>query len=154
MILAFEVGIVMANGPMTRIYESIACRQYYAEYDPRQIAADRQVPESMCKIKEVQTELAAVKGYMEFFDGVLSAFLAIPYGLLADRIGRKPIICLSIPAFALNTGIMFAVMWYSDIFPLRAVWASCLAWLLGGGPVVAFAIIWTMMSDVTAEDER
>jgi MFS family permease len=154
MILAFEVGIVMANGPMTRIYESIACRQYYAEYDPRQIAADGQVPESMCKIKEVQTELAAVKGYMEFFDGVLSAFLAIPYGLLADRIGRKPIICLSIPAFALNTGIMFAVMWYSDIFPLRAVWASCLAWLLGGGPVVAFAIIWTMMSDVTAEDER
>ncbi|GFF44705.1 inner membrane transport protein YajR [Aspergillus udagawae] len=144
----------MANGPMTRIYESIACRQYYAEYDPRQIAADGQVPESLCKIKEVQTELAAVKGYMEFFDGVLSAFLAIPYGLLADRIGRKPIICLSIPAFALNSGIMFAVMWYSDIFPLRAVWASCLAWLLGGGPVVAFAIIWTMMSDVTAEDER
>ncbi|KAF7182909.1 hypothetical protein CNMCM7691_002653 [Aspergillus felis] len=154
MILAFEVGIVMAHGPMTRIYESIACRQYYAEYDPRQIAADGQVPESLCKIKEVQTELAAVKGYKEFFDGVLSAFLAIPYGLLADRIGRKPIICLSIPAFALNTGIMLAVMWYSDIFPLRAVWASCLAWLLGGGPVVAFAIIWTMMSDVTPADER
>ncbi|EAW14302.1 putative MFS transporter [Aspergillus clavatus NRRL 1] len=154
MILAFEIGIVMSNGPMTRIYESIACRQHYAEYDPRQIAADGQVPESLCKITEVQTELAAVKGYMEFFDGILSALLAIPYGLLADRIGRKPILCLSIPAFALNSLIMFAVMWYSEIFPLRAVWASCLAWLLGGGPVVASALIWTMMSDVTAEDER
>lgn len=81
-------------------------------------------------------------------------FLAIPYGLLADRRGRKPTLCLSIPGFALNCIIMFLVMWYSDVFPLRAVWVSCLAWLFGGGPVVAFAIIWTMMSDVTTEEER
>lgn len=84
----------------------------------------------------------------------LGIFLAIPYGLLADRRGRKPTLCLSIPGFALNCIIMFVVMWYSDVFPLRAVWVSCLAWLFGGGPVVAFAIIWTMMSDVTTEEER
>ncbi|GES56880.1 MFS transporter [Aspergillus terreus] len=154
MILAVEVGVVMAGGPMTRIYESIACREYFAANDPRQIGANGEVDESLCKIKEVQTELAAVKGYMEFFDGLLSIFLAIPYGLLADRRGRKPTLCLSIPGFALNCIIMFLVMWYSDVFPLRAVWVSCLAWLFGGGPVVAFAIIWTMMSDVTTEEER
>ncbi|KAL4893000.1 MFS general substrate transporter [Aspergillus ambiguus] len=154
MILAVEVGAVMAGGPMTRIYESIACREYFAENDPRQIGANGEVEESLCKIKEVQTELAAVKGYMEFFDGLLSIFMAIPYGLLADRRGRKPTLCLSIPGFTLNTIIMFVVMWYSDVFPLRAVWISCLAWLFGGGPVVAFAIIWTMMSDVTTEEER
>ncbi|KAF9891653.1 hypothetical protein FE257_003665 [Aspergillus nanangensis] len=154
MILAVEVGIVMAGGPMTRIYESIACREYFAQYDPSQIGSNGEVEESLCKIKEVQTELAAVKGYMEFFDGILSIFLAIPYGLLADRKGRKPTLCLSIPGFALNCLMMFVVMWYSDIFPLRTVWVSCLAWLFGGGPVVAFAIIWTMMSDVTTEEER
>jgi hypothetical protein len=37
---------------------------------------------------------------------------------------------------------------------LRAIWLSSLAWLIGGGPVVAFAIIWTMMADVTTESER
>jgi hypothetical protein len=72
MILAVEVGVVMAGGPMTRIYESIACREYFAANDPRQIGANGEVSESLCKIKEVQTELAAVKGYMEFFDGLLS----------------------------------------------------------------------------------
>lgn len=72
MILAVEVGLVMAGGPVTRIYESIVCREYYAQYDPTQIASNGQVDEELCKIKDVQSELAAVKGYMEFFDGILS----------------------------------------------------------------------------------
>lgn len=46
------------------------------------------------------------------------------------------------------------MLWFPDVFPLRAVWVSSLAWILGGGPVVAFAIVWTMLSDVTKEDER
>ncbi|GCB18867.1 hypothetical protein AAWM_01752 [Aspergillus awamori] len=154
MILAVEVGICMSNGPVTRIYESIACREYYAQHDPTQIGADGEVQEELCKVKAVQQDLAAVKGYMEFFDGILSAVLAIPYGLLADRRGRKSTICLSIPGFALNCIIQLVVMWRPDVFPLRTVWASSLAWLFGGGPVVAFAIIWTMMSDVSTEEER
>lgn len=80
--------------------------------------------------------------------------MAIPYGLLADRKGRKSTLLLGLPGFALNSVIVLAVMWFSDIFPLRAIWFSSLAWLLGGGPVVAFAIIWTMMADVTTEEER
>lgn len=72
MILAVEVGICMSNGPVTRIYESIACREYYAQYDPTQIGADGEVQEELCKVKAVQQDLAAVKGYMEFFDGILS----------------------------------------------------------------------------------
>lgn len=82
------------------------------------------------------------------------AILAIPYGLLADKRGRRSTLYLSIPGFALNSLVILGVLWFSDIFPLRAVWLSCLAWVFGGGPVVAFAIIWTMMADVTTEDER
>lgn len=85
---------------------------------------------------------------------LLGALLAFPYGLLADRQGRKSTLLLGIPGFALNSIITVVVLWFSDIFPLRAVWFSALGWLLGGGPVVAFAIIWTMMADVTTESER
>ncbi|PTU19621.1 hypothetical protein P175DRAFT_0503160 [Aspergillus ochraceoroseus IBT 24754] len=154
MILAVEVGYVMAGGPMTRIYESIACHEHYLQVDPSKIGPDGQVPEDLCKGKEVQSELAAVKGYMEFFEGILSVFLAIPYGLMADRYGRRSVMRIGIPGFILNCVMVLVVIWFSDIFPLRAVWASCLAWLLGGGPVVALAIIYTMMSDVTTEEER
>lgn len=154
MILTVEMGMAMAIGPITRISEAIACREYYAQHDPAKIGHAGQVSEDLCKVKAVQNELAAVKGYMEFFDGLLSAVLAIPYGLLADRHGRKRTLCLSIPGFALNSVVILAVLWFSDVFPLRAVWLSCLAWVLGGGPVVAFAIIWTMMADVTTDEER
>ena len=154
MILTVEMGMAMAVGPITRISEAIACREYYAQQDPGQIGANGMVREELCKVTDVQTELAAVKGYMEFFEGGLSALLAIPYGLLADRRGRKWTLCLSIPGFALNSLMILAVLRFSDIFPLRAVWLSCLTWVLGGGPVVAFAIIWTMMADVTTEEER
>lgn len=154
MILAVDIGFAFLEGPMVRILESIACRQYFAGVDPSKIGVNGNVPEDQCKVAEVQAELAAVKGYHMFFDGILSAAMAFPYGLLADRRGRKSTLALGLPGFAVNSIITIAVMWFSDIFPLRAIWLSSLGWLIGGGPVVAFAIIWTMMADVTTEAER
>lgn len=77
MILTVEMGMAMAIGPITRISEAIACREYYAQHDPTKIGADGHVAEEFCKVKDVQTELAAVKGYMEFFDGLLSMFSSL-----------------------------------------------------------------------------
>lgn len=71
MILAVEVGFSFIEGPVIRILESIACQQYFAVADPSQIGANGQIPEEMCKGAEVQAELAAVKGYHMFFDGLL-----------------------------------------------------------------------------------
>lgn len=71
MILAVEVGFAFVEGPQVRIFESIACRQYFSVADPSQIGANGQVPEEMCKGADVQAELAAVKGYHMFFDGLL-----------------------------------------------------------------------------------
>lgn len=81
MILTVEMGMAMAIGPITRISEAIACREYYAQNDPAKIAADGMVKEEFCKVKDVQNELAAVKGYMEFFDGLLSILSPFPFGV-------------------------------------------------------------------------
>lgn len=72
MVLAVEIGFSFLEGPMVRIMEAIACRQYYSVQDPSKIGANGQVPESLCKVGEIQAELAAVKGYHMFFDGLLS----------------------------------------------------------------------------------
>lgn len=80
MVLAVEIGFSFMEGPMVRIMESIACRQYYSAQDPSKIGANGQVPERLCKIGEVQAELAAVKGYHMFFDGLLSMNLGITFG--------------------------------------------------------------------------
>lgn len=78
MVLAVEIGFAFLEGPMVRIMESIACRQYFLDVDPTKIGADGQVPEAVCKIGEVQAELAAVKGYHMFFDGSLSRSIEYP----------------------------------------------------------------------------
>lgn len=153
-ILFVETGNAMTSGPGTRIFEAIACRNFFNETDPSKLGPDGQVPEEDCKIPEVQGEIAIIKGYLELFDGVASILLALPYGLLADRIGRKPTILLAVPGFVLNILMQGCVLWFSDIFPLRAIWLSSLSWLFGGGVVVAAAVIWTMMTDVTTEAQR
>ena len=77
MVLAVEIGFAFLEGPMVRVMESIACRQYYSETDPSKIPANGQVPEEICKLAEIQAELAAVKGYHMFFDGLLSTELPL-----------------------------------------------------------------------------
>jgi MFS family permease len=85
---------------------------------------------------------------------VAGTLFAIPYGLLADRYGRLSAIHLTIPGFIINGIITNSVLWFSDVFPLRGIWIAALSWTLGGGPVVAFTLIWTMIADATTESER
>lgn len=153
-VLAVDMGIGMSVNPEFRIFEAITCRKYYLQHDQGKIEPDGQVQEEFCKVPDIQSEVAAVKGYFEFIEGILCMVLAIPYGLMADRYGRKPTVCLVVPGHMVSVAITFVVLWYSDTIPLRAVWLSALGTFIGGGPAVAFAIVWTMMSDVTTEDER
>jgi hypothetical protein len=88
MVLAVEVGFAFLEGPMVRVMESIACRQYYSETDPTKIGANGQVPEELCKLAEIQAELAAVKGYHMFFDGLLSMLLMPQAGLGSNGEGN------------------------------------------------------------------
>jgi hypothetical protein len=76
-ILFVETGFVMAAGPMTRVYESIACHHFYESHNASMIDSTGQVPEKWCKGKEVQGEVAIVKGYGELFDA-LASMLSYP----------------------------------------------------------------------------
>ncbi|KLJ11632.1 hypothetical protein EMPG_13172 [Blastomyces silverae] len=153
-VLACETGGSMLAAPMTRIFESITCLQYYKEHDPTKIGNNGNIPEELCKNKVIQGEVAIVKGYGELFDAMAGVLLSIPYGLLADKYGRKPIFCICIPGFVLNMMVTGVILYASDTFPLRMVWLSTLAWVFGGGFAVASTMVWTMMADVTAESQR
>ncbi|PGH14310.1 hypothetical protein AJ79_03132 [Helicocarpus griseus UAMH5409] len=153
-VLAFETGGSMLAAPMTRIFESIICLHYYEQHDQSKIGKGGFIPEQLCKNKEIQSEVAIVKGYGELFDALSGVLLALPYGLLADKYGRKPIFCLCIPGFILNMIVTGAILYATNTFPLRMVWLSTLAWLFGGGYAVASTMVWTMMADVTAEHQR
>lgn len=78
-LLVIIAGVTADNVSLpafTRIYESIYCRQYYAEHDPSLIGRDGGdgVPEEFCKISQVQGEVAMLRAWQTFFDSVGSEF--------------------------------------------------------------------------------
>ncbi|KAF7588184.1 hypothetical protein BBP40_006091 [Aspergillus hancockii] len=152
--LAMEMGIRMLLPPLGRIIESIACLHYWEVHDPGRISPAGQVPEKLCKTSEVQTEFAVVEGYWFFFHSLLSAFSAIPYSLLADKLGCKCVLRLTVAGFLLNGIMLTTPLYYSNVFPARAIWFAPLSWVVGGGPVFLFAILWKRVAEVTEDAQR
>ncbi|PYH42457.1 MFS transporter [Aspergillus saccharolyticus JOP 1030-1] len=153
-LLSFQIGGQMIGGPMVRVIEMIACNNYWRRQDPARLPMAGHLPEHLCKAAEVQTEVATVKGYSDLLEGLLCAICAIPYGLLADRYGRRRAIRLTVPGYLLNAVITNSVLWFSDTFPLRAIWFAAVSWIIGGGPVVAVVAIWAMLADITTDAQR
>lgn len=54
----------------------------------------------------------------------------------------------------LNALITNSVLWFSDVFPLRAIWLASLSWIIGGGPTVALLVVWTMLADLSTDEKR
>lgn len=51
--------------PLNRVIELRLCEEYYTRYDPSVIQRDGSIPEKLCKIDEVQRQLAWLQGIME-----------------------------------------------------------------------------------------
>jgi MFS family permease len=145
-------GFVMYM-PVTRIYEDIICHHYYdsligSAWRP----LENPIDESLCKVAPVQAELATVYGGVELATSIPSLLLFMPYGLLADRIGRKPIFILSLSGILLGELSNVAIMWWWRVFPLRLVWLTPAWQILGGSTPVASAMLFASVADVTPEE--
>lgn len=104
-----------AVAPQLDIFEGIICRQYYTMLGDS--TASDQLDREKCKIEPVQSELALINGWTDTFQTIpgrsfwivdsgapciiheshmflTGILLALPYGALADRIGRKPVLLL------------------------------------------------------------
>ncbi|KAF7597002.1 hypothetical protein BBP40_011368 [Aspergillus hancockii] len=138
----------------TRFYESIVCYRYYERHDPSRIGPRGDVPEKWCKVALVKGEVAFARGYEALFTSIPSIALAIPYGLLADRWGGKPVVLLSIIGIfsSMTSTLVVCGLW--QLFPLRLVWLSPVFTFIGGGAPVMFSMILAMIADLMPENER
>lgn len=84
--------------PLTAVYERIICDRLAdgdANYN--------------CKAAPVQSQLASLKAWKEAISQIPCVLLAVPFGVLADRIGKKPLLML----FFLGAGL--ADVWIKAI---------------------------------------
>lgn len=100
--------------------------------------------------------------------------MSIPFGSLADRIGRKKVLMLALVGCLLSdtwvatvcrclsivcssvTGIISnkALGLFPQIFPIRMVWLSGLWQLIGGGGAVVMSLCFTLIGDVCSPGQR
>jgi hypothetical protein len=66
-VAGIDSTVFMLSLPLTRVYESITCYQWYLSAQPSRYPDPSSIPESMCKIPQVQEKLATLRGYELLF---------------------------------------------------------------------------------------
>lgn len=168
LVAIIDMGAFLGEAPRTRVFEANICLGYYRESDPSVIGKDGTVAEKLCKVDAVQQNMAMIFGWQEMFDAIPSIFLAIPFGVLADKVGRKWIFTASLMGLQLNSAwtlgiceccslhcmLLLTMLGYFRDLPLQLTWLSSAFYLIGGGPIVAAAIGITMISDIAPPEKR
>ncbi|KAF3482904.1 uncharacterized protein GIQ15_02228 [Arthroderma uncinatum] len=69
-LFALEFAAFFDFIPQTRIFEVITCRNYFDKHHPDRFPYPQDIPESECKIKAVQSEIAYVQALAASFDAL------------------------------------------------------------------------------------
>lgn len=89
LILLAEIGSTLITTPMSQIQEGIICQSRHSGIlDPSK--------DIRCKDGDVQSELSTIQGWDLTFGLVPGLITAVPYGIAADKYGRKVILSLSL----------------------------------------------------------
>lgn len=148
-IFILNFAAFLTQVPSIRLYEDIICHHYYKD-----VGMLGNIEEGECKGADVQEELNVVMAGLLFLGAVPSLVTTIPYGLVADRMGRKPVFALSIVGIILAQCWNLMVVRFWRYMPLRLVWISPIFTLIGGGEAVANMVFFAMGSDITTDEQR
>ncbi|KAL1852842.1 hypothetical protein Daus18300_012005 [Diaporthe australafricana] len=144
LVILVDLAGFFLEAPQTKILEGIICSRYYVS------AAD----EHDCTVGPVQSELATVTQMLNTFNRLPGLVVAIPFGIMADRYGRRPILLLAILGALLQDIVSKIVLWHADVVSPRAIWLSSAALFVGGGDAVSGSMVFLVVADVALPQQR
>ena len=65
LLILTNMAMSLYNLPLNRVIELRLCREYYFQRDPSVIGPGGSIPEELCKLNQVQQQLAWLQGIME-----------------------------------------------------------------------------------------
>ncbi|KAL5360423.1 MFS general substrate transporter [Aspergillus floccosus] len=153
-IFAFTMmlGDNLQPAALTQVMEDAICDDYYTTYFSAAGVLPASTPDR-CKAHDVQKELAQVRGYQQLVPVFAALVCTVPYGLLAERIGRKRVLVLS------GAGVCAALAWVLAVCfwrfaSVRWVWLSGALLFVGGGDAVTSSLVHIMVTDATGPADR
>ncbi|EFX02009.1 major facilitator superfamily transporter [Grosmannia clavigera kw1407] len=124
--------------------EEILCRQLYGDSNTT----------GDCKGDDVQRRLAAMRGWQTAGECIPAILFTVPYGIMADKIGRRPVVLLAFSGLLLQQGWYPIVYFFQDTMPPWTIYLSSLFACVGSFSSVGPAMIHTILADVTPQAER
>ncbi|KAK5990617.1 Efflux pump ustT-like protein [Cladobotryum mycophilum] len=150
MLLLLNLNGTVSLAPLQMIMEDIICRKYYPE-NILSIPGNR---DELCKTANVQKTLAMVRSWVGFSDLLTSLFVQIPYGVIADKYGRRPVLMLALIGGLLNQSLTLLILFFPSVFSIWCLLFPSLLHLVGGSVLIANAVIYTLITDITLPAER
>lgn len=99
-IFVLVMSITLLTAPSTAIMENIICRSYYPD-----ATTDIMIADARCKEAKVQGYLAMIRGWASTFECIPGILGAVPFGIMSDKAGRKPVLFLA------TLGLTLWVLW-------------------------------------------
>ncbi|PQE09465.1 Major facilitator superfamily domain general substrate transporter protein [Rutstroemia sp. NJR-2017a BVV2] len=134
-IFLIEIGDFMSQAPSARIIEDIICRAYFSRvpFSAPNLSSSISVssllgiesetnlpfgsiPEENCKNDVIQGKMAMLKGWDQMFSCIPGLIMAVPYGVLADRIGRRTVLFLALIGVTASMGWAMSVCEFFVLF--------------------------------------
>lgn len=98
MLLAVEVGGILSGNALMQVQEGILCREHHPDVDfPSR--------DPRCKEAGVQADFAMLQGWEYTFALIPGLLTSLPYGMAADKYGRRIVLGLSLFGMTLVQGV-------------------------------------------------
>ncbi|KAI9172423.1 MFS efflux pump atnC [Paramyrothecium foliicola] len=149
-LFVIQLGISLGDVPTTMVMQQIICEEYFNA----RAGAGETLPEELCLDASVQRRLNFFTIGSLISVTVAGALVAVPYGLFSDKIGRIPVLGMSILSILLSQGFSIFILAQNGRVPLQAIWGIGVPLLLGGGRPVAEAVVFTIISDMAVASRR
>ncbi|PHH73090.1 hypothetical protein CDD80_4039 [Ophiocordyceps camponoti-rufipedis] len=144
-----EVSSFVMEPATQEIVEDIICRGHFPDHKLRMPVLD-----GRCKDPAVQKTLAMIRSWSMSADMLIPLVVQVPYGILADRYGRRTVLILAFVGCVLQTSWVILVLRLPDIFSVWSLLYGSAAYAIGGGGQMAAAMIWTIITDITPISDR
>ncbi|KAL8726068.1 MAG: hypothetical protein Q9166_006947 [cf. Caloplaca sp. 2 TL-2023] len=144
-----NLAAVVHQSSRVYLYQQSYCFNYYITHDPTQIDLRSHVEEDMCKIDEVQSQLAITDGIDSFLSCIPALLVLATYKELLPLVGLNRLVIASLCCSAL--AVLYSVFNFSlhQSWTPNAILGSFVFDLVGGGEVTRMAIIITCIAQIT-----
>lgn len=142
LVFLLNLGFQVLGPAQIQIFERIYCDDWYDKHPTDRVTfRGGDIPESLCKIPQIQQQVSTLKGWGEFFNAAPGLVMSIPIGMLSDVYGRRLFGIATVTSLFLNELWVTAVVWFQGAVPLKTMWLSSIFTFFGGGSVGAELIL-------------